>query len=283
MRIGIRLATKKLSHFEINIYKNSKRIKMLRFVCINVYLYITSIMPSKTPAQQRLMGLALSIKRGKKSISSLPKGLQSKVRPLLHMTDDQLSDFAKTRFKEIVADIVNEILNENEDNNISDSKDIEVANFENYLKLPQNIGISFTQKEKDSTLIPNLPAPFAKSIFEIRYKSVEGVMSDGSEVKTNKTTVIKKIRIGETMMYKSFTLLEPTEEPKKDGSEEELKEADVAPTGQQPKPTVPPPQLKPEQKKQKVIEKTSQSFTAIQGDIELFINFLKNVNDDIGL
>ena len=281
MRIGIRLATKRLLHFEINIYKNSKRIKMLRFVCISVYLYITSIMPSKTPAQQRLMGLALSIKRGKKSISSLPKGLQSKVRPLLHMTDDQLSDFAKTRFKEIVADIVNEILNENDDSNISDSKDIEVANFENYLKLPQNIGISFTQKEKDATLIPNLPAPFAKSIFEIRYKSVEGVMSDGSEVKTNKTTVIKKIRVGETMMYKSFTLLEPAEEPKKDGSGDELKEADVPPTGQQPKPTAPQPT--PEQKKQKVIEKTSQSFTTTQGDVELFINFLKDVNEDIRL
>jgi hypothetical protein len=245
-------------------------------------------MPSKTPAQQRLMGLALSIKRGKKSISSLPKGLQSKVRPLLHMTDDQLSDFAKTKFKEIVANIVNEILNENDDSNISDSKDIEVANFENYLKLPQNIGISFTQKEKDATLIPNLPSPFAKSIFEIRYKSVEGVMSDGSEVKTNKTTVTKKIRVGETMMYKSFTLLDPSEEPKKDGSEDELKEADVAPTGQQPKPTTPPPQPttpqpKPEQKKQKVIEKTSQSFTTTQGDVELFINFLKDVNEDIGL
>lgn len=259
---------------------------MLRFVCISFYLYITSIMPSKTPAQQRLMGLALSIKRGKKSISSLPNGLQSKVRPLLQMTDNQLSDFAKNRFEEIVTDIVNEILNENDDSNISDSKNIEVANFENYLKLPQNVGISFTQKEKDATLIPNLPPPFAKSIFEIRYKSVEGVMSDGTEVKTNKTTVVKKIRVGETMMYKSFTLLEPSEEPKKDGSGEELKEADVPPTGQQPKPAAPPPpqpQPQPEQKKQKVTEKTSQSFTTTQGDVELFINFLKDVNEDIGL
>lgn len=221
-------------------------------------------MPAKSLAQQRLMGLALSVKRGKKSLSSLPKGLQTKIKPLLQMTDKQLSDYAKSKLKELIAGLIQEIITEDETSANVEKKEIEVPDFEKYLKLPQNIGISFTQQEKDSTNISNLKPPFSKNVFEIRYKSTEDVVDDGKFIKTNKTTVVKKIRTGSNIVYKTFTLVEPSrpqQEP-------------VDSTGKQ-EPT------KPDTKK--VIEITSNSFNTVQGNPELFIEFLKDVNEDIGL
>lgn len=224
-------------------------------------------MPAKSLAQQHLMGLALAVKRGKKNISSLPAGLQSKVRPLLKMTDKQLSDYAKHRLKELVSELVNEILAEDDGSDVGvEKKEIEVPDFEKYLKLPQNIGISFTQQEKDSTNIPNLKPPFAKNVFEIRYKSTEDVVEDGKFVKTNKTTVVKKIRVGNNVVYKTFTLIESSQPDK---TQDDVKTPEKgAPE-------------KPELKK--VIEMTSNSVPNVNGDPELFMEFLKNVNEDIGL
>jgi hypothetical protein len=190
---------------------------------------------------------------------------------------------AKSKLKEVIKKMITEMLTEDDDNTISDKQEKEVVNFDQYLKLPQNIGISFTQKEKDATNIPNLRPPFSKSMFEIRYKSVEDTMDNGQMIKTNKTTVVKKIRSGSSMMYKTFTLLKPTEKP------EELKEAGTEPTpppqvSQPPKPAVPPvadtPQKPP---MEKVIEVTSNSFENVQGDIEKLVKFLKDVNEDLGL
>lgn len=221
-------------------------------------------MPAKSLAQQRLMGLALSVKRGKKSLSSLPKGLQTKIKPLLQMTDKQLSDYAKSKLKELIAGLIQEIITEDETSANVEKKEIEVPDFEKYLKLPQNIGISFTQQEKDSTNISNLKPPFSKNVFEIRYKSTEDVVDDGKFVKTNKTTVVKKIRTGSNIVYKTFTLVEPSQP----------QQEPVDSTGKQ-EPT------KPDTKK--VIEITSNSFNTVQGNPELFIEFLKDVNEDIGL
>lgn len=223
-------------------------------------------MPSKSIDQQRLMGVALSVKRGKKSLSGLPKGLQTKIKPLLQMSDKQISDFAKIKLKELIASLIQEIILEDETSTNVEKKEIEIPDFEKYLKLPQNIGISFTQKEKDSTNIPNLKPAFSKSIFEIRYRSTEDVVDDGKFIKTNKTTVVKKIRIGNNIAYKTFTLVEP--------SQLQQKQPSVDSTGK----TEP---IKPETKK--VIEITSNSFTEVQGNPELFVKFLKDVNEDIGL
>jgi hypothetical protein len=76
----------------------------------------------------------------------------------------------------------------------------------------------------------------------------------------NKTTVIKKIKVGNLLAYKSFTLTEPTEKPEqsKDGKPE-----------------------KPEPIKVTLI--TSDSFTNPKGDPALLSEFLKKVNDEIGL
>lgn len=198
------------------------------------------------------------------------------------------------RLKEVLKDLVEKVLRENEESNIADKQEKEVDSFDQYLKLPQNIGISFTQKEKDATNIPNLRPPFARSIFEIRYKSVEDIMGDGKVTKTNKTTVVKKIRMGETVVYKTFTLMEPTEKPSDDQKEpvaEAEAPAPTTPAGQKPaEPTDQKPDDKKQQQppkeekpKQKVIEITSNSFADVQGNVELFINFLKDVNEDIGL
>jgi len=59
-------------------------------------------MPSKSKTQQRLMGLALSYKRGKKKLKDLPPSLDRKIKKISKsMTDDQLSDFAKTKHKDL--------------------------------------------------------------------------------------------------------------------------------------------------------------------------------------
>jgi hypothetical protein len=59
-------------------------------------------MPSKSKSQQRLMGLALSYKRGKKKLKDLPASLSKKIKKMSKsMTDDQLSDFAKTKHKDL--------------------------------------------------------------------------------------------------------------------------------------------------------------------------------------
>jgi len=219
-------------------------------------------MPSKSLAQQRLMGLALSIKRGKKSLSSLPKGLQSKVEPLLKMSDKQLSDFAKRRMKELVQEIIQEILAEDEQNTIAGKTEEEIVDFKQYLQRPGNIGISFTQKEKDSTNVNTLPQPIEKGVFEIKYRSTEDVPEDGKFVKTNKMTILKKIKVGENKIaYKTFTLIEPTQKPTPQDQAEKPKQ--------------------PETKK--VISITSRVCESTQGDPELLVEFLKDIDEDIGI
>ena len=55
-------------------------------------------MPSKSKSQQRLMGLALAYKKGKKKLKDLPPSLARKVKKMSKsMTEDQIEDFAKTK------------------------------------------------------------------------------------------------------------------------------------------------------------------------------------------
>jgi len=68
-------------------------------------------------------------------------------------------------------------------------------------------------KKSWQQLFPNIKTPFARNIFEIRYKSTEQVLNGGKMESINKTTVIKKIKAGNLLAYKSFTLTEPTEKP----------------------------------------------------------------------
>ena len=161
-------------------------------------------------------------------------------------------------------------------------------NFQGLLR--RNIGISFTNKENVALAVPGIKAPFARTPYQITYQNTESVLSGGKENEINKTTVIKKVRMGDGYVYKSFTLFEPSTPEEKD----ELKEAPAAPTtpGKQPtpppagqKPPQPKQPEKPEGKEQKVIITTSDSFLDARGDYKLLTEFLKALNsdDEIGL
>lgn len=53
-------------------------------------------MPAKTERQRKLMGMALSYKRGQLNLRGLPKSTQEKIRRIAKsMTEEQLRDYAK--------------------------------------------------------------------------------------------------------------------------------------------------------------------------------------------
>jgi hypothetical protein len=172
-----------------------------------------------------------------------------------------MSNNSNEKLKNIIRELINEIITEDERVVMADKKDITLSppnTFESYLKL--SVGVSFTNEEKLAATIPNIKTPFARNIFEIRYKSTEQVLNSGKMESINKTTVIKKIRAGNLLAYKSFTLTEPTEKPEQTADKKDQK---------------------PEPIKVTII--TSDSFTKPQGDPALLSEFLKKVNEEIGL
>jgi len=176
-----------------------------------------------------------------------------------------MSKDSKKQLKSLISQLINEVLSEAERETIVDKKEIELNppnTFESYLK--QNMGISFTNAEKLASTVPNVRTPFSRTQFEIRYKSTEDILNGGKMEKINKTTVIKKIKVGNLLSYKSFTLIEPTQKP-------ENKETNT----KEPKKSEPI----------KVTIITSDSFTDIKGDPTLLSDFLQKVNnaDNIGL
>ncbi len=172
-----------------------------------------------------------------------------------------MSNNSKEQLKNIIRELINEIITEDERVVMADKKEIELLppdTFESYLKL--SAGVSFTTEEKLASTIPNIKTPFARNVFEIRYKSTEQVMNGGKMESINKTTVIKKIRAGNLLAYKSFTLTEPTEKPKPSADKNDQKPTPL-----------------------KITLITSDSFTKLKGDPALLSEFLKKVNEEIGL
>lgn len=51
-------------------------------------------MPATSDSQRRLMGMALSVKRGR-PLSEIPAGARKAVARMQSMTEDQLRDFAR--------------------------------------------------------------------------------------------------------------------------------------------------------------------------------------------
>jgi hypothetical protein len=172
---------------------------------------------------------------------------------------------SKTQLKTLIKKLIYEVLSEAERETIVDKKEITLNppnTFESYLK--QNIGVSFTNEERLSSTVPNVRTPFSRTQFEIRYKSTEDILNSGKMEKINKTTVVKKIRAGNLLAYKSFTLIEPTQKP--ENNQKDSKEPN-----------------KPEPIKVTII--TSDSFTDTKGDTKLLSDFLQKINngDNIGL
>jgi sugar-specific transcriptional regulator TrmB len=171
-----------------------------------------------------------------------------------------MSKDSKTQLKTLIKKLIYEVLDEAERETIVDKKEIQLNppnTFESYLK--QNVGVSFTNEERVASTVPNIRTPFSRTQFEIRYKSTEDILNGGKMEKINKTTVVKKIRSGNLLAYKSFTLIEPTQKPES------------------------PDPKKPEPIKVTII--TSDSFTNIKGDTQLLPDFLQKINDagNIGL
>lgn len=174
-----------------------------------------------------------------------------------------MSKHSKTQLKTLITRLINEVLNEAERETVVDKKEITLNppnTFESYLK--QNMGVSFTNDERLASTVPNVRTPFSRTQFDIRYKSTEDILNGGKIEKINKTTVIKKIKVGNLLAYKSFTLIEPSQSSENKNTKE-------------PK--------KPEPIKVTII--TSDSFTNIKGDPTLLTDFLQKVNDsdNIGL
>lgn len=175
-----------------------------------------------------------------------------------------MSKDSKTQLKTLIKKLIYEVLSEAERETIVDKKEITLNppnTFESYLK--QNVGVlSFTNEERLASTVPNVRTPFSRTQFEIRYKSTEDILNSGKMEKINKTTVIKKIKVGNLLAYKSFTLIEPSQSSEDKNTKE-------------PK--------KPEPIKVTII--TSDSFTNIKGDPTLLSDFLQKVNnsDNIGL
>lgn len=169
----------------------------------------------------------------------------------------------KNTLKSLINELVNEILSEEERETVSRTQEILINppnTFEKYLKDPGNIGLSFTPEEKTAAQIIN---PFKVRDFEIRYRSEDEIANSGKFEKINKLTVLKKIQAADIIVYKTFTLIEPSQKPQE-------KEADPK------KPKKPEPI--------KVIIKSSDSFSfKLKQDPKLLTNFLQKVNTEMGL
>ena len=209
-----------------------------------------------------------------------------------------MSNFKKNDLKRLIRQILNEVLIEADRVLIAKKENIIITppdNFQGLLR--RNIGISFTNKENTALAVPGIKAPFARTPYQITYQNTESVLSGGKKNEINKTTVIKKVRMGDGYVYKSFTLFEPsTPEPSTPETDsEELKEAPATQPQQKPatqpqqkpvqQPKPPEAPKKPEGKEQKVIITTSDSFLDAKGDYKLLTEFLKALNSDeeIGL
>ena len=115
----------------------------------------------------------------------------------IYTTSRFMPNNSKEKIKNLIKDLLHEIITEDERVVMADKKDITLLppnTFESYLKL--SIGVSFTNEEKLAATVPNIKTPFARNIFEIRYKSTEQVLNGGKMESINKTTVIKKINVG---------------------------------------------------------------------------------------
>lgn len=126
-----------------------------------------------------------------------------------------MSKNSKTQLKTLIKKLIHEVLDEAERETVVNKTDIELnppATFESYLK--QNIGVSFTNKEFLASFnIPKVKPPFSRKQFEITYKYTGIDLDKGKMKQINKTTVIKKIKAGKLLVYKSFTLIEPEQKP----------------------------------------------------------------------
>lgn len=174
-----------------------------------------------------------------------------------------MSKHSKTQLKTLITRLINEVLNEAERETVVDKKEITLNppnTFESYLK--QNMGVSFTNDERLASTVPNVRTPFSRTQFDIRYKSTEDILNGGKMEKINKTTVIKKIKVGNLLAYKSFTLIEPSQSSEDKNTKEPKKSEPI-----------------------KVTIITSDSFTNIKGDPTLLSDFLQKINnsENIGL
>ena len=59
-------------------------------------------MPAKSQKQHGIMGMALAYKRGKLKAADIPERIRKKIKQIAKsMSDEQLSDFTKTRAKSL--------------------------------------------------------------------------------------------------------------------------------------------------------------------------------------
>jgi hypothetical protein len=176
---------------------------------------------------------------------------------------------SRDKIKKLIKDLLQEIITEDERVAIVNIQELELLppnTFESYLKRNTNEDgtsiqyLEITREENIAANAANVKTPFVKNPFEMRYQSNEQVLNGGKMESINKLTVVKKVQTGNLLAYKSFTLTKPTQKPQssKDGK-----------------------QPKPEPIKVTLI--TSDSFTDKKGDPALLSEFLKKVNEEIGL
>ena len=123
---------------------------------------------------------------------------------------------SKEKIKIIIKQLIYEVLNEDDRTVIASTSEITLTppeTFEIYLKRPDNIGYRFGVdgfEKKEANAVKN---PFKMTDYEFHYNSTEDQASDGKIKKINKTTVIKKVKVGSVYAYRAFVLLEPTTKP----------------------------------------------------------------------
>ena len=123
---------------------------------------------------------------------------------------------SKEKIKIIIKQLIYEVLNEDDRTVIASTSEITLTppeTFEIYLKRPDNIGYRFGVdgfEKKEANAVKN---PFKMTDYEFQYNSTENQAADGKIEKINKTTVIKKVKVGSVYAYRAFVLLEPTTKP----------------------------------------------------------------------
>ena len=123
---------------------------------------------------------------------------------------------SKEKIKIIIKQLIYEVLNEDDRTVIASTSEITLTppkTFEEYLKEPANIGYRFGVdgfEKKEANAVKN---PFKMTDYEFHYNSTENQAADGKIEKINKTTVIKKVKVGSVYAYRAFVLLEPTTKP----------------------------------------------------------------------
>jgi hypothetical protein len=123
---------------------------------------------------------------------------------------------SKEKIKIIIKQLIYEVLNEDDRTVIASTDNITLTppeTFEIYLKKPANIGYRFGVdgfEKKEANAVKN---PFKITDYEFHYNSTENQADDGKIEKINKTTVIKKVKVGSVYAYRAFVLLEPATKP----------------------------------------------------------------------